>query len=82
MDGHEYLAHLTQVGLLATCVEDIPVTDMLQHIGHLHTVAPILDPTAYRDGMGNLEQQEKLLRGLATFVKAVQEIKAEATKTT
>ena len=80
MDGHEYLAHMAQVVALAQCVEDIPVTDMLQHIGHLHTVAPILDPTSYRNGMGNLEQQEKILRGLSPFVNAVRAIKQEGVR--
>ena len=77
IDAHQYMAHLTQVTALASCVEDIPVSDMLQHITWIHTVGPILDPTAYRNRMGNLDQQERLLRSLAPFVATVKALKAE-----
>ena len=78
MDDTLYLAHWAQIQPLVMCAIDIPVTEMLQHIGHIHTVAPMLDPTAYRDGMGNLDEQEALLRGLTPFVRAAQVVRERA----
>ena len=78
MDDIRYLAEWARIQPLILLVADIPVTEMLQQIGHIHTVAPILDPTAYRNGMGNLEEQEALLRGLAPFVKAARRVRERA----
>ncbi len=78
MEGHEYTAHLAQIQMMIILVADIPVVEMQNHLIHIHSVAPILDPTAYRAGMGNLEDQAEVLRGLAPFVRVARKIRDQA----
>lgn len=60
--------------MLAGLLRDEPIAEMIQAIDHLHAIAPILDPTAYRDGMNNLEAQTKLLRALLRVQAVVREM--------
>ena len=78
MDEIRYLAEWARIQPLVFLVVDIPVTEMLQQVTRMHTIAPILDPTAYRNGMRNLEEQEALLRGLAAFVNAAKCVRKKA----
>ena len=55
-----------------------------QTIARAHSVAPIIDPTGYRNGMRNLDDAEALLRplalcaaSLAPFIDAIKARKSE-----
>lgn len=54
-------------------------TEFLQRtISIAHSAGPILDPTAYRGGMGNLEDQQRLLNAFAKFGKECRSFMAAA----
>ena len=78
MEGLEYRGHFAQIQMMIILVADIPIVEMQNHITHVHSIAPILDPTAYRAGMGNLEDQAEVLRGLAPFVRVARKIRDQA----
>ena len=50
---------------------------VLATIQHAHALGPVLDPTAYRDGMQNLQDQEELFRPLCTAAQALEPILAK-----
>lgn len=54
-------------------LEVVPdVSDLLSNIEVTHTLGPILDPTAYRDGMANLRWQTDILRGVQQLQRAIE----------
>lgn len=69
--ARDYVAKMDRLCLLAGLLKDEPIVEMLNHIEHLHAVAPILDPTAYRDGMKNLDDQRDLLEALRQVQRVV-----------
>ena len=66
MTNAEYTAKADFLILLATVLADAAsqAEDCLSTIGHAHSVGPVVDPTAYRNGMRNLREQEELFRPL------------------
>jgi len=67
-------AYRTQMDLLATCgrlvqmVDVDALLDVDQHADqHADTVAPLVDPGAYRRSGTNLADQERFLRAAADF---------------
>lgn len=64
--------------LLAGMLRDEPLEEMLRHLHHVDSIGPILDPTAYRKGMRNIDPQRKLLNALLGVQRVVREIEEEA----
>ena len=63
-------AYRTQMDLLATCgrlVQMVDVDALLDVDQHADTVAPLVDPGAYRRSGTNLADQERFLRAAADF---------------
>lgn len=50
------------------------VDEAITDCRRVHTVAPILDPTAYRDGMDRLRDNEKFLRAVRAFSQSLKEL--------
>ena len=67
--GHEYKADMDKAVLFCQVLITLPVEKMANHLEHVHAVAPILDPTAYRNGMDNLEQQAAVVRALGAALR-------------
>ena len=57
-----YEAEMNVLVSMARMILILDLDWMLATVERAHTTMPILDPTAYRDGMGNLRDQEKILR--------------------
>ena len=70
---------MTQQGLmlLAALAVQYDFDAFLQRIATAHAIAPVFDPTLYRNGMANLEAIEKLARAAAKFRKAAALFTAE-----
>jgi hypothetical protein len=60
---------LTMARVLADSKDDLEW--VLTTIHHAHTLGPVLDPTAYRDGMQNLQDQEELFRPLFEAARTI-----------
>lgn len=73
MKGESYTEVMDRLMLLAQVLADNAddINQCLNHITHVHSIAPILDPTAYRNGMGNLDDQASLLAPMAKAANAV-----------
>lgn len=50
---------------------------VLTTIQHAHTLGPVLDPTAYREGMQDLKDVEELFQPLYTAAQALEPIHAK-----
>lgn len=73
--GHEYKSDMDKAVLFCQVLVSIPVEKMANHLAHVHAVAPILDPTAYRNGMENLEQQAAVVRALRAALRELRQDK-------
>lgn len=62
-------AFITMARVLADAKDDLEW--VLATIRQAHALAPVLDPTAYRDGVQNLRDQEELFRPLLTAATAL-----------
>ena len=60
----EYVANLARQSMYIT---PAMVARVLAEVAQLHAVGPILDPTAYRRGVGNLTDVERVMRAFGTF---------------
>ncbi len=63
---------------LARTAQPIPVDQvqlLIETANRADAIMPILDPTAYRDGMDNLEDQRILANGFLAFRRAVEEVR-------
>lgn len=69
---------MNRLVLLVQLLGDIPVQELLENLNHAHSVMPIVDPTAYRDGMGNLSWQEKILAKALLLQQVWEAVKSEA----
>jgi len=78
MNGAEYTAIAAQLGALAAVVADMPLADFLATISRAESLGPIMDPTAFRDGMQNLEDARQLAEGAMKFQRAAKEVRAAA----
>lgn len=68
---------MKQIELYAGLANLIPLADaqaVLDEIGRTETLMPILDPTAYRNIMGNIPGHARLVRAFVTFRSALEEI--------
>lgn len=70
----DYRPTMNRLSMLAGLLHDEPLTEMLNHIEHVHAVAPILDPTSYQRGMGNLDDQRDLLAALVRVQSVVRRL--------
>lgn len=64
---------------LAQSAQLIPVEKvemLIETAIRAHNIMPILDPTAYRSGMQNLDDQKTLAEGFLKFRKAIEQVKA------
>lgn len=77
MDEEKYQITQNQILFLARFVADMPLGEFIKAIGRAHAVGPIVDPTLYRDGVRNMEQIDKLAKGLRTFQRTVEEVQAD-----
>ena len=64
MDDEQYAQTQGQIMLLASALLALDLDGFLARIGRAHALAPILDPTLYRDGVGNLTKIEDVARAL------------------
>lgn len=48
---------------------------VLGEMTRLHTLGPILDPTAYQSGMGNVVNLERVLGAFATFRDELEQVR-------
>ena len=60
--GRDYELQMDLLATAAKIVMHLDLDWLAETVVRAHTVTPILDPTAYRDGMGNLRDQERLIR--------------------
>jgi hypothetical protein len=74
----DYKAEFDRIGLIARVASDIDVDRIQDVISTAHTVMPIMDPTAYMRGMGNLEDQQELLSAFAPFARVAKRMIAKA----
>lgn len=70
MSDMTYQATMDRLAMLAGLLEDEPIAEMLRDLDRVDTIGPILDPTGYREGMRNVQEQRELLSAL----REVQEI--------
>lgn len=77
MDNATYKQNLGLAMSLVRSLDVIPAREMLDDLERIDTLAPILYPTEYRDGMANIEPQRKLLRAIASLQAAVADLRAE-----
>jgi hypothetical protein len=71
-----YEAEMNVLASMARMVLILDLDWMLETVQRAHAVSPILDPTAYREGLGNLRDQEKILRAAMGFRDAAREVVA------
>ena len=62
----EYSAALILAHAFANAIRRLPLNDMLAAIGRAHAIGPIVDPTLYHAKMKALQQDEQIVRILAT----------------
>lgn len=75
---------LQQICLFANVAMTISredVDNVLSELNRYDVVMPILDPTAYRDNMGNATEKGKLAAAFSTFHEAVSELVVERSRT-
>lgn len=58
----KYQVQMNAVVSICRAVRKLDVDWMLATIERAHAVSPIVEPTAYRDGVENLRDQERILR--------------------
>jgi len=74
-DPTQWEAYLDLVKGITQGLAYIPVRDMLREIGTMETLAPIMEPTAYRNGgADNLRDQAELLRAVLEVQEAMERI--------
>jgi hypothetical protein len=66
MTKDEYQMRLRNAYMFAQLLMDIPVEEMLAMIGTAQAVGPIIDPTLYRSKADLMQQDQRMLRALAT----------------
>jgi hypothetical protein len=73
MTSERYVAAMQQATLLAELLvmNAAEFRDALAHVDHTHALGPILDPTAYRNGMRNLDEAAGLLAPLCAAASKV-----------
>ena len=69
--AERYVTEMDKLAKLGRDAATIDIDWLLATVGRAHTVGPILDPTGYRDGLGRLRDQERLLRAAKPFRDAV-----------
>ena len=57
--------------VLIPIVMEIPADALRRGIERVHTLGPILDPTAYQRGMGNLDASAALVRAVLAFQREI-----------
>lgn len=70
----EYVAEMSQLVMICRLVLRIDFAGLENTISKAHTVGPILDPTAYRDGMRNLKDQEQIVRAAKRFREDIEKV--------
>ena len=68
----EYRMHMDEATMTVKLLYSLPLGQMARHIERCHAVGPMLDPTAYRDGMRNLEEQEAVVSALLAARKVIE----------
>jgi len=54
-------------------IEDVET--LLETANRAHSIMPILDPTAYRNGMGNLKEQAIIGKAFLGLLQAIDKVK-------
>lgn len=67
----EYTMLQSQLFTLGRIVRDMPLDAMLEQISRTETIAPFVDPTRYRAGMGKLELIKRMAVGLRGFQRTL-----------
>jgi len=65
LDRDEYQATLVTAYAYALSIRQLPLDEMLAAIEHAHAFGPIVDPTAYRDNVEKMQQDQKVIAALA-----------------
>ena len=76
-DAGAWTDYMDVVSSVVRTVSILPIRDMLDQLGQMETLAPILEPTAYQRGGGdNLRDQRDVLEALRGVQVAVDKITA------
>jgi len=60
----EYSGEMTRMSVMIPLILQCKPADCLNYINHVHSIGPILDPTAYRKGMDNLDVAAHVCRAI------------------
>ncbi len=82
MNAPELMVVQAQVSAVARCLLEIDLVGYLDHLEHVDTVGPILDPTAYRAGMENVLDQRELAGACMKVQKVAERLWARADSAT
>ena len=75
----DYIQVQQQILFCAKIVVDMPLAEFLQKIDVCESLAPIVDPTLFRQGQDKLQLIKELARGLQQFHKVAVKIKDRIT---
>lgn len=74
---HEWTAVCSMVNLIP--LEEI--AQALQHVNHIETIAPLLEPTGWmRGGGNNLREQKEFLEALLAFRQSMEKMRERLNK--
>ena len=74
MTAEEYTEAMNRACLVARAVMDIPAGELSQVISRSHAIGPILDPTRYRAGMKNLENQQVIVDAILAAQRRLRDL--------
>jgi hypothetical protein len=74
----DYAYELQRMGFVMQLAQTIRIDECESHLSRVHAIGPIQDPTAYRDGMQNLEDQGRMIRAFRPLVEESRKLIAEA----
>ena len=74
MDDEQYMSTQAQLTALAAVVRGLDIKGFIERINHAEAVVPILDPTLWMKGSGNLEKIKNIAVAARSFQKVVIEV--------
>jgi hypothetical protein len=63
--------------LIYQIIRDEPLAELLERIDRAEGVAPVLDPTLYRDKRQALSEDKRMIEALFSFQSAMKKLEAE-----
>ena len=74
MDNEEYIQTQNQIVLLGRLILSLDLPSFLDRISRAETIGPLINPTLYRDAMGNLQDLKDLAEALNGTRQRIQKI--------